>query len=96
MAVSSVVVLQGANKFIADVTATADGDTAVVVPHGLGATPLSAIITPLLQVAAGLALWAVTALDATNVTVTKSVVVGTGVAGAQLRVEVALPHSLTR
>lgn len=96
MAVNVTTVLAGANTFSADVEATADGDTTAVIAHGLGATPLLPVLCALQQVGASLSLWAVTALDATNVTLTKAITGGSGVAGDQVNVTVALPHSLVR
>jgi len=97
MAVTVTPVFAGATRFIADVEATADGDlTSGNIAHGLGAVPLSVFVTPLQQAAGALSAWAATTLDATNVVLTKSGAAGSGVAGAQVRVEVALPHSLTR
>lgn len=98
MAVSTTPVLSGTTKFIFDVTATADADTTTgSVAHGLGAVPLSVIITPLVsQALTALSAWAVTTLDGTNIALTKLTSAGSGNASPQLRVEVSLPHSVVR
>ena len=97
MAFTVTPVFAGLTLFIADIIADADGDAASPnIPHGLGVAPLDVTITPLLQVAAGLSLWAATTIDATNIVVSKSVAVGSGVAGAQLRVTARTPHTLVR
>jgi hypothetical protein len=87
------------NRVTANVIATADADAAAVVVHNFGATAAQlatgnpiVVMTPLLQVAGGLSLWAITAQTANDTTATKSVAGGSGVAGAQLRVDV-LRHS---
>ena len=69
MAASAVTILAGANKFIADVTMTADADVTLVIAHGLGAAPLSMILTPLITVVAALSAMTM-AVDATNITLT--------------------------
>ena len=98
MAVTVTIVLAGTSRFIADVTATADADvTTGNIPHGLGATPLSKYLT-MTQAFAAAAYpgWCIITLDATNFTVDKANIVGSGVAGVQVRAEVSLPHSLVR
>lgn len=95
MAVTVTPVRASAVKHIADVIATADADTTATVPHGLPAAPQEVAITPLLQAEAALSAWAVTTINATNVVLTKSTAVGSGAAGAQVRVTASLPHSLT-
>lgn len=97
MAISSSVVLAGANTYSADVTATADADTTLAIPHGLPSEPSVPIISPITanQAAAAVSGWAVNS-DAVNVNVIKGTGVGSGAAGAQLRVTVTTPHSLTR
>lgn len=77
------------DKVVVDIIATADADTIATVAHGLGVVPGGVKITPLLQVAAAISEWAATTIDATNVIVTKGVGVGSGVAGAQVRLEVS-------
>lgn len=94
MAVTVTPVLAGIQLHISDVEATADADTTATVPHGLPSTPTVVLITPLQQAEAGLSLWAATTIDGTNVVATKSTAVGSGVAGAQLRVHAMVPHSL--
>ena len=70
------------------VIATADADTVTGnIAHGMGARPQVTLI-PILQAPAGLSLWAATTIDATNVVATKSTAVGSGNAGAQLRVRI--------
>jgi len=95
MAFTVTPILAGRYAFVADIIASADADAASPnIPHGLGVAPVVVALCPLLQVQAGLSLWALTTNDATNLVVTKSVAVGSGAAGAQLRVVALLPHSL--
>lgn len=95
MAVTVTTVLAGVYTFIADVEATADGDTDTGnVAHGLPAAPQDVALCPLLQAEAGVSLWAVTTIDATNLVLTKSTGAGSGGAGNQVRVVASLPHSL--
>ena len=95
MAFSSAVILQGTTLFIATATATADADTGGTIAHGLGAAPLTWGYTEILQASAAVSAWAITA-DATNLTLTKGTGVGSGNAGAQIRVYAELPHSIVR
>ena len=91
-------VLAGTSRFIADVTATADGDvTTGNIPHGLGAQPLCKYLTPtqIFAIAAD-PNWAITTCDPTNVVAGKLGTAGSGLAGVQVRVEVSLPHSLIK
>ncbi|HUT98898.1 MAG TPA: hypothetical protein VM054_07475 [bacterium] len=95
MAFTITPVLAGTYAFVADIQADADADAASGnIPHGLGAVPVVVALCPLLQVQAGLSLWAVTTIDAVNIVVTKSVAVGSGVAAPQVRLTALLPHSL--
>ena len=80
-------VLRQGNLLVTDVEATLDADTTATIPHGMADAAIKEVtLLPLLQVVAGLSLWAVTLQDAVNITCTKSVAVGSGNAGAQLRV----------
>lgn len=94
MAVSISTVLAGPTMHVADVEATADGDTTATIPHGLAAAPDVVILTPLDPVAETLSDWAAVTIDATNVVVEKQTDAGSGVAGNQLRVIAMLPHSI--
>jgi len=49
-----------------------------------------------LLAAAYLSQWTITTVDATNITLVKGTGVGSGAAGAQLRLFVARPQSVTR
>lgn len=73
-----------------EITATLDADTTTgAVPHGLASLPL--IFWQMgLQAAARISLWTVTAIDATNVTITKATTAGSGAAGVQVRFVFAL------
>ena len=93
MAVTVTPILAGVNTNVSDVIASADADVAAVVPHGLGVAPSIIILTNLLTVVSALAAWTATA-DATNVNCVKTAAVGSGNAGAQLRVTAMRPHSL--
>ena len=98
MAVTVTTVLAGTSRFICDVAATADVDvTTGPIPHGLGAIPLSKIMTPLqIFVLANRPNWAVTTCDGTNVVAGKTANGGSGIGGNQIRVDVSLPHSLVK
>jgi len=94
MAVSITNVLVRPDTLVIDVTATADADTTTgLVPHGMGAAPAIALVTPLLS-AARVSDWIVETLDATNIELTKTTGAGSGAAGAQVRVTVLRPHSI--
>lgn len=94
MAVTITTVLAGADTFIFDVEATADGDTGTgAVAHGLGTAPLMVTLTPLLA-AARVSDWIVSAVDATSVTLAKTTAAGGGATGNQVRCVVRRPHSI--
>ncbi len=96
MAVAITVVRQGAatkDSHVADVAATADADTTATIPHSLGAAPEEVYVT-WLKTEASLSLWRVTTIDATNVVLTKSTTMGSGVAGNQARVIIKRPHTM--
>lgn len=80
-----------------DIIATADGDTTATITHGLlgGVAPQDVQITYLLAAQALVSGWAVTAFGATTITLTKTTTATSGVAGAQIRVTVRLPHTMT-
>lgn len=87
-------ILAGVDALIADVEATADADTTATIPHGLGGTPQDISYIPLLQAPAAVSAWAATTIDGTNVVLTKGTGVGSGSAGAQVRVTIKRPHSI--
>lgn len=74
-------------------TATADADTTITVPHLMGAAPLLVTLTPILsQALTALSGWTV-AIGAANLVFTKLASTGSGNAAAQLQVVVQKPHS---
>lgn len=82
-----------AEIFVADITASADADVGPLnVPHGMQAAPSRVTITPLLT-NAYLSEWIVSAIDATNIELTKANVVGSGDADPQIRVCAELSYS---
>lgn len=81
------------NRKYVDVEATADGDLTATIPHLLRVTPTKVWFTPLQLEAVTLSDWFVSTIDATNVVLTKANAVGSGVAGAQIRVFIETPHS---
>ncbi len=86
MALSSAVVRASANTYICDVISTADADVGpLVIPHGLASIPLEVTMMPI-QVECWTSAWIVSALNAVNVELTAANAVGSGVAGAQIRV----------
>jgi hypothetical protein len=84
---------QGTNTKAFTVIATADGDTTATIVHGFGVAPFDVSFVPLLA-AAYTSVWTVTTIDATNVVLTKGTGAGSGNASPQLRVTLALPHSI--
>jgi hypothetical protein len=97
MAVSSNTILAGVNTFIADITATADGDTTATIAHGLslGGTPKEVQATKILSNAlAAEPGWSWAAPGVTNVVGTKLATAGSGNAAAQQRVTVRTPHTI--
>jgi hypothetical protein len=93
MAVNLTTVSSSAVKKIVDVEATSDADTTATIPHGMASAPKEYQVT-MLATAATLSLWRVTTVDATNVVLTKSTTGSSGASGAQIRVTIALPHSI--
>lgn len=95
MAITAAAGFAGTNTKTWNVTATADADTGdFAVAHGFGVAPALAFLTPLLN-AGLLANWSVKSIDATNITLNKgATAVGSGNAGASVRLTVMLPHSL--
>lgn len=85
MAVTVTTVKDGADYFIATVTATADADTTATITHTLGAAPDEVTITPLIT-AGYTSQWTLTTLGVTTVTLTKGTAAGSGNASAQIRV----------
>lgn len=90
MPVTEAVVTNRPNFKSWDITATADGDTVHSFAHGFPATPLFTMTQKILALVTQ---WAITA-DAVNINIIKDTAVGTGNAGAQMRVTAMLPHSL--
>lgn len=84
MATSAVEVGSGVDTKIWDVIASADADTTLVIAHGMPVAPEFAILQPL-QAPARISLWTVL-VDAVNIQLFKTTGVGSGNAGAQLRV----------
>jgi len=92
MAVTVTAVRLGNHSAEFDVEATANGDVAAVLPHGLRAIPLHVTLVPLLPnfyVSA----WTLGVVDATNVNLVKANAVGSGAQGNQIRVLISRPHS---
>lgn len=95
MAVTVTAVLAGSNTYIADVIATADGDTTATITHGLAASPKEITLTQLIsQALTALSAWSATVPGATTSTLTKLTSTGSGNAGAQLRCTIKTPHSI--
>lgn len=95
MSVTVTAVLAGTNTYIADVIATADGDVAATVTHGLGAAPKEVNLCPTLsQALTALSCWAATTIGASTLTLTKLASTGSGNAAAQVRVTAKTPHTI--
>lgn len=91
MAVTVTQISRTPTKAVFGIEATADADVSTGnIAHGLGRVPGTVALTSLLQVLAGLSLWAVTTIDANNIVLTSSAAVGSGGAGDQVRLEVGL------
>lgn len=92
-------VVQAKNMVVANIIATANGDTDAVVTHNLNlsaadlASGKPMVTLERIDAAARASLWVITALAADTVTVTKSGAAG-GAVPAQLRVTVRRPHSI--
>jgi hypothetical protein len=84
--------LSGVHHEVYDIIATANGDTAATINHGLGLTPKSLNLNAL-NTAYYTSTWVETSRSSTQVVVTK-VGTGGGNANAQIRVEIAKPHSI--
>lgn len=96
MSTSATLVYQGVQTYVADVIATADGDTSIILTHGLGVAPADVQLTAL-SAAGALSTWAWTATTSTTtITLTKSTATGSGAAPVQLRAIVRAPHSIGR
>ena len=92
MAVTVVVLRQGRYSMEASVIASADGDVAAVVPHGLGVAPSKVSLRPVLP-NFYTSTWTVGVIDAVNVNLVKANAVGSGNAGVQVVCEAEAPHS---
>jgi len=79
---------------VCEVEATADGDTTIAIPHGLGEAP-EIVHIEMLVAAARISNWIVTGRTTTTVTLTKTTTAGSGAAGAQIRAAIMRPHSLS-
>jgi hypothetical protein len=92
-------VYDGEDTFIADVTASADGDVTATIPHTMGVAPGEVYLLPALEQAlTALSCWVcpVASIGVTNVVCTKLTSTGSGSATKQLRVIAKRPHSLGR
>lgn len=86
MAVTVTTIIASPTCNISDIIATADGDTAATVTHGLGGIPAEVYGTQLIsQALTALSAWALTSRLAATVVWTKLASTGSGNAGAQLR-----------
>lgn len=95
MSTAVTVVEQGVDEYIADVEATANGDTDVTITHALGAVPIEVGLCPI-SADFYASRWAWTASPTANtITITKRTGAGGGT-GAQVRVCVRRPHSIGR
>jgi hypothetical protein len=101
---------RGSRLKAVDVVADADGDTTATIPHGIdftafgandgardayAAARLSVHLTPK-HSAAAVSGWFVSAVDRTNVVLTKGTGAGSGNAAVQVRCEFGVAHSIVR
>ncbi len=85
----------GYQTFACTVTATADGDTTITIPHGLPSVPLLYSLTPILsQSLTAASHWAVTTVNATDIILTKLTSTGSGNALPQILLQASVPSSL--
>jgi hypothetical protein len=77
------------------ITATADGDTGIDIPHDLGGSPQEFWIQPLAP-AARISDWVVDSANANTINIRKTTTAGSGFAGVQAIVFVRLPHSIAK
>lgn len=106
-AISTSTTLQGSDFFRTNVIAVSNSDTAVTIPHGLGAIsnraaadfrglgPVDVTLTPL-TVQFYASQWVVTTVNTTNVVLTKLSVTQSGSASPQVQLTVRRPHSVGR
>jgi hypothetical protein len=94
MATSAAAAVQiGVDSYSRACTATADADTTLVIPHGLAFNSAADAQANLdyrlkeMTLSGALAGWFVSAIDATNITLTKTTAVGSGAAPASLSLE---------
>jgi hypothetical protein len=89
----------------ANIIATADGDTDVVITHNMALAaadlaagrPIVTLMPGQAEAAASrLSAWVITNIAANTVTVTKTAAGGSGAAGIQLRVDIRRPHTIGR
>lgn len=85
MAVTETIVFTDGQKVIADIEATADADVAFAFAHGLGEVPRDVTFLPL-QAEYFVSTPTLGVVDATNINGVMANAVGSGVAGAQIRV----------
>lgn len=94
----------GALTRVFDVSSDVEGSTSITIPHGLAAniagdgSDIHVYLTPL-TTAGVVGAWTFTGADATNVNLTRTLPVSAEMAdmpGAQLRVYVQVPHSMSR
>ena len=84
------------NRGITDLIATLDADTGLVFPHGMAGIPQEFQVIPFGpdEDAGKISDWGVTAVDATNITLAKTIDAGSGAVGVQARLTFKLPHSV--
>ncbi|SRR5258708_5601595 len=97
MAFSTTSIYSGINSALFTVTATADADTGGTITHGIAvATPLAALMSPLLGASVYGGQDFVALPGATTVAYTKGTAAGSGNAGARAIVWIVLPHSILK
>lgn len=87
----------GTDTIVREVEATADGDAAAVIPHGLGVAPAVDGIV-LIPMAANFytKAWRIGVVDATNVNLVATGAGGSGAAGVSVRAIIRRPHTIGR
>lgn len=93
MAVTVTNIKQGTYSAVFSIEMTADGDTTATWAHGLPSAPDDVDIVPLLP-QAYIGQYRLTGITATQITVTKGNIVGSGAVGDAVRVVAKLTHSI--
>lgn len=98
MATTIVPIFTGITLKIVGIIETVDAQVDVTIPHEMESEPLWVDIQSIKQPGGQLPKqqWIILSIDATNVVLRKRNGVGSGLANQQIRVTIALPHSMAK